>query len=197
MAQPDEHQHTVKTNPNWVDIGTLIVLTVTLVVVGLYTREAHRQSDLIQQTFDITSRPLLSAMFRNIQNPKAGSKLTFELVIKNLGKSPTKAHSKPSATYSLVKIDSPPEASTEDIQLVWPNSQVVAKGESLEPITDGQFSDMRAGRGWLYLRAIVTYDRFHTAICTEYTIKPHPSKPDAFITDPTGLCADQKTNDAN
>jgi hypothetical protein len=56
MVETNEEQRRPTQEPNWVDIGTLIVLTLTLMAVGFYACEAHRQSDTLTKNFSETVR---------------------------------------------------------------------------------------------------------------------------------------------
>lgn len=198
MPQADDDKNGAKHKPNWVDIWTFIVLTVTLVVGLFYAGFAFQQNELTRVSLDIASRPLLSAGFEMpIPAPQAGKIWTTHIRIENLGKSPTKAHIRTNIVYSLTKIDSPPLSTKERIQLVWPGKGVGELSESDDPITDGQINDMKAGRGWLYQRALITYDHYFTAICTESTIKANPTQSDGFIVHINGICSDQKSTDAS
>jgi hypothetical protein len=196
MPQPDKKGNSARKEPNWVDVGTLIVLTLTLIAVGLYTHAAYVQSELVKQSIDISSRPLLSARYDRRHNPKIGEKFTYDLYINNLGKSPTKAHTRGIVRYSLERISNTTSLATEKVQLVWPGYGVHETIESSDNLTEGQISDMRAGKGWLYVKAEITYDSFYTIICTEYTIRADPAKLESFIIESVGLCADPKSNDA-
>ena len=62
MPKPDEHKNHRTQNPNWVEISTLIVLTITLCGVLWYTCEAHRQNNLTESSLGIMKEQM------NIEN---------------------------------------------------------------------------------------------------------------------------------
>jgi hypothetical protein len=66
-----------------------------------------------------------------------------------------------------------------------------------DDITEGQLNDIKAGRGWVYVRVWITYGEYHSGICTQYAVRAHPSIANYFEITNTVLCEDHKTNDAN
>jgi hypothetical protein len=184
----EENRRTQK--PNWVDKGTLFVLTVTLVAVVFYTREAHQQTGLIRQSFEVNSRPYLSithAGFSYPENP--GDIFHWTIQVSNLGKTPANATIRAITVYSLTKVPSPQLPAKEHREIVWPGSTVRYWADS-EPLTEGQISDMKAGRGWLYVRTLVTYGDYRTATCNTYTLKPLAGEPMRFDETQMGTCDD-------
>ena len=197
MPKTDEYQPASNQQPNWVEVSTLIVLTMTLIAGSVLAVFAYQQNELTRTALEISSRPLLSAAFAGHARTKSGEKSDTTVLIDNLGKSPTKAHIRATTTYSLTNLDTPPLSSSEDVQIVWPGKGIVSLVEFERVLTDKQISDMKTGRGWIYRRVLITYGTYFTAICSQIRIKAHPSIPDRFILDNGELCSNPKTNDAN
>ncbi len=59
MPEPDEDHYSRPQKPNWVDIGTFAVLSLTLVAVIAYTCEAERQNRSLRNSIRQEAREAL------------------------------------------------------------------------------------------------------------------------------------------
>lgn len=59
MPETNKYQEPRRQEPNWVDVGTFLVLAATLIVVSIYTCEAHRQNELTREAITTQTRPYL------------------------------------------------------------------------------------------------------------------------------------------
>ena len=144
-----EKSHTTQ-KPYWVDVGSLVVLTITLVGVWYYACEAKRGNDLTERSLEINTRPYIRAIFPEVDKnqPKAGYKFIAHTMLTNLGKVPADVYVRSIAQYSLTKISSPELPVSEHRELVWPsaNMNVFVTTETLTDLTEGEVNDIRAGQ---------------------------------------------------
>lgn len=202
MPKTNEGQAASNQKPNWVEVSTLVVLTLTLIAGGILACLAYQQNQVTMRSLEINSRPYISLTLdpRSIVT-KPGGKIRIVLMLNNLGSTPADVRTKGIIIHSATKLPAPSVAAVaEDRNVVFPKEPRESGLfiYSPDPITEGQFRDMMAGTGWLYVRILSTYGVYHTEICIQY--KLHPSTTgNAITSDFTEIvqCADPKSNGAN
>lgn len=173
----------------------IVVFTVVLAAVGIQQCYILREADrpVIMTAFDVAEGYL----------PRTGEKMKVDLGLINSGRTATLAYVRSTIVYSLEAIDSPPLPTTENRQPVWPSgasSTSIVFIKSPQEITEGQLSDMRNGRGYVYVSAYIRYGKkgqYHTAICSEYKVQKTANGPVLFGRDSGGLCKDPDSNSTN
>jgi hypothetical protein len=95
MPETNEKQNRGTQKPNWVDISTLIVLTITLGGVLYYTCEADRQNALTEDSLEIMkhqmnieNRPWITVDGVNRGEFQVGEKTKIEVIFINSGNTP-------------------------------------------------------------------------------------------------------------
>jgi hypothetical protein len=176
MPQTTEDQNKRAQQPNWVDVSTLVVLTLTLIAGGILAYLAYRQNDVAQHALELNSRPYISLNLdpRSIV-AQSGQKMRINMLLRNSGGIPADMRIRGIITHSVTKLSAPSlDKSAEIRDLIFPkdpndNLQFIY---SPDPITDGQFRDMIAGTGWLYARISTLYGIYSTETCVEYKLFP-------------------------
>ena len=151
MPEPEEDKKCSNSNPNWVNVSTLVVLTATLIAGVVLAYLAYQQNELTRAALEVNSRPILTAGFLANITTQVGQKINVEAIVENVGKMPIRAHIKSNVLYSLTQMQSLGLLPAEKVQLVWPGKAIKHTAESGETLTEGQLADLRAGRGWLYV----------------------------------------------
>src|SRR5712691_8862846 len=107
MPETGKEQNRPAQKPNWVDIGTFGVLTLTLIVVGIYTCEARRQNGLTQRVIETQTRPFLVVKFLpeefgyKVSPPPVDERraLSVSFQVEDYGKLPATAEVRSVAVY--------------------------------------------------------------------------------------------------
>src|ERR1700732_378605 len=103
MPEADEDQQTRPRKPNWVEIGTLAVLSITLIGVWVYACEAHRANKLTAEAIEINSRPLVVVAGYSENGGKNSVACAYA---RNLGKSPAITMMRKYAGFSTIRLPS-------------------------------------------------------------------------------------------
>lgn len=201
MPESHKHEYTSAQKPNWVDIGTFIVLSVTLLAVIFYACEAHRQNELTKNIIRMNSRASIGGVWDSHKVvPQVNQKFNIPLGLINFGQS-TVADVTTIAVYTLDKIPEPSLASAETIRkFVWPRPiGNLFDTYSDDAVTDAQLNDMRAGRGWLLVKTVIVYGPYTTKMCTSLPLQPSQNGPLKFgraelCSAPKSNCVDEECN---
>jgi hypothetical protein len=126
--------------------------------------------------------------------------------IANSGRFPADAQVRSALKYNARRTDDTPAFSAPaEHKFVWPNlSEDVAVNGS-EPLTGGQFEDVKAKVGFIYVRTEIVYGDHFTKLCEWFSIRgaaeyPNANNPPdelAKLGENRGVCTDPSTNDAN
>lgn len=168
MPSADQHDGQGRRKSSYSEIYTAVVLTLTLLVVAVYTYYAREQARLTYESL----RPFLHAGF-NLQTPMAGEPLRASVFVENVGNTPTAATITGRVLYTLQPITDLIEPDRPvGRQQIFPNAARPTRFEldGTEDVTAGQISDMTAGIGLVYAVALVEYSGYTTRICTKIEI---------------------------
>lgn len=148
----------------------MAVLTVILAIT------AYRQADVAMRALELTARPYISlSLYPQSVVTQTGQKLRIEISFTNLGGTPADTRINGIIIHSVTKLPAPTlAAATEHRELKFPKEPRESALFIYSPdrITEGQFRDMMAGTGYLYVRVLATYGIYHTEICDEYKLIP-------------------------
>lgn len=195
---------------NFIDVCTLIVLTITMVAVVWYTWEADRQNQFNQRVIETASRPYLAVSAHeqgfstSIRSASAGGVIpVVPFYVVNHGKLPADAHIRSSVVYSKSRIGGIDGLGgiREKHRFIFSETNgdaLVALGR--DALTSGQLDDIQNGIGFIYLAVEVDYGNYFTRICQEYPIAPSEDSGPVRSGPQLGaysLCADPKSNDAD
>lgn len=183
---------------DWYQIGSLLVQTLTLVVlfitmIGIfrYADDAATANGLTRESIDSISRPYLeifvdpNQVIQRVIRIELGEAevntvgLTFR--VPNNGKLPAQATIQSIVKYSPEHLSISPDlkAAKSQSRFIWPQVYEAFTALGDDSLSPGQYSDIRAGLGFIYFKARVTYGRHATQVCWEF---------------PIGAAADVKTN---
>ena len=90
MPEPDEDHYCRPQKPNWVDIGTLAVLSLTLAAVIVYACEAHRQNVALNNSVKqqaMINRPVIIGSGVAVETSTNGIPTKVVVTIVNFGRS--------------------------------------------------------------------------------------------------------------
>jgi hypothetical protein len=181
MPEPDKKDYPPTQKPNGVEIWSAVVLTLTLIVVSIYTCEAHRQNVLTQQAIELNTRPYVGVVINGMSDvppftPAGGQKLSLAVAYINFGKLPAGVHIQRTLMLSTDRLESGPDlvgASDKREMVSPPPAMNIDNVKSPQPLTAGQVADLHDGHGgWLYFRAHMTYGSRHTDVCWEWEVIP-------------------------
>lgn len=201
-----ESHHTHK--PNWVDIATSIVLVLTLLGIWDYACTARHSNELTNEALDFNTRPYIQITSSGDPSQlriKAGQTLTMGVYLYNWGRLPARTRAQGIMRYSRTRL---PNASNDGLRTlpeyyIWPGTYVngIPIGgdwvwpESPDKLTDGDITDIKVQRGWIYVEVEVSYrGRYITRICDEYPLKTDGPllKEFALCSDPQSNCTDEE-----
>jgi len=168
MPAANEDQHPRKQEPNWIDIWTFGVLTLTLVAAVFYASVAYKQWGVMERTLTASERAweLLDSvdLKRTVRLPD-GKTTRYQIIFRNFGKGPA------------TDVSSCAEA-TEERKPNWKSyicdihTEIVAPpgGEVYITVDGPAFPDLVKQ---VYIRGAVKYlDQFGIARHTEYCTSP-------------------------
>jgi hypothetical protein len=194
--------------PNWVEVGTLVLLALNLIAVGVYAYEAYKQNALTGQAIEVQSRPYLACGFSpdRLQTGNGGVAISWPLNMTNSGKLPGNGYIKAAVAYSTTDLTAGPSLDASCVHeqhiVVWPGGTDTSTiAHSCEGFTAGQLSDFRAGAGWVFTAADVKYGQgHHTHVCYKFkaasdqtAIPPNGLVPPTNLRAPE-LCTDPTSN---
>lgn len=144
------------------------------------------------------NRPFIAAGFfpEGGGVPQTGKKLRYGLKLINSGKTAAMVRIRSVIAYSL-KPEAPALPDVETPQLVWPGINTNEDVWGVEEMTEGQMKDMEAGRGYIAVRAVITYGKYHTNICTILETKKATDANAPAQGTGWYLCKEPGTNDVN
>jgi hypothetical protein len=142
------------------------------------------QTTLTRQAVDSASRPYLQIFVdsnaiqqvERVRGEGAFQTIGLQFEILNIGKLPANAKTRSLVQYSATKLSVVPGLDSIDAEarFIWPSlmpyDHLTAYGT--DPITPGQFNDIRAGLGYVYFRADAIYGEHFTRVCWELPITP-------------------------
>ena len=182
---------------------TIIVLICTLLAVDRYTNEAHTANTLTKQILDANTRAYIQITPNGDPSRtriQAGKTLAIGAYLYNWGKQPARTSAQGITRYSRTRLANGAGEGLRKLPdyYIWPGTYVngVQSGgdyirpESLESLTDGDITDIKAKRGWIYIEVEVRYGNgYITRICDEYPLQTN----DPLFMD-FELCSDPQSN---
>lgn len=159
----------IETKTYHVNLASTIILGITMVAVIAYAFQACRQSNAIQKSVEVATRPILgvyiipSETVQQVTKPSekgyrdfdTGEKviktvgLSFQLL--NTGKLPVNAQIWTVVKYSSAPLKAAPslDSAEHSVRFIWPATIPYENLQALgnDPLTQGQFNDIRQGWG--------------------------------------------------
>jgi len=184
-----------RTEANWVDIATFVVLLLTLIAVALYTWEAMVAIALTRRALETDFRPYIRPIpYDRSIALFSGRPIQVDVRFANLGRRSVCVRSRGSVTYSQSHLDKGSLRFSElPARFIWPgdspDKETHVEINSNEVLDDKQREDMNEGRGWLYVNVEVKYEDYMTRICYEYPFVTH-----ALVLGNPKLCSDTSSN---
>jgi len=168
MPEPTKYEQSGQTKPNWVDISTLVVLTLTLGGVFWYAYEARTMNEL-------TRRPYVGVELENTDRPplQTGQAVRIPLHYLNFGKLPADARVMTAVVFSQSHLKSGPDfsESLEYHLLIWP-PPILNPGDvfSARKVIEEHLMALDKGHegGWVYLHVRILYGGHRTEVCLEW-----------------------------
>ena len=188
----DRQPADIKTKTYYVNFASTIILGITMVAVIAYAFQACRQSNAIQESVEVATRPILEVYIipnetvQEVTKPSekgyrdfdTGEKviktvgLSFQLL--NTGKLPTNAQIWTVVKYSSAPLKAAPSLDSVEhsVRFIWPATTPYENLQALgdDPMTPGQFNDIRQGVGFIYFRIKIEYGSYRTGICWAFAI---------------------------
>jgi hypothetical protein len=185
--------------------SNLIIAFATVFIAGLtiiLAITATRQTDVAMRALELNSRPYIAfTIHPDTFYVKPDERMRATITFRNFGSTPAEVNIRGVFAYSLTKLSAPSLVGIkEEPHLVIPKSpdQNIDFLYSPEKITEGQFTDLLNGKGFLYIHILATYGIYHMEICDEYGLTKSPTG--------TGVhgnfsdmhrCEDKTSNSAN
>jgi hypothetical protein len=217
MPESDKGNNGAERKPNWeerwtlwVNAGTLGILTLTLIAVIIYARELHHANVLARQALDMDTRPYVDITPNcdlSHLTIESGKPLTLRVYLYNYGRLPTRTSTQGGVHYSRTRL---PNGSEDGLlnspdQYIWPGTYVngaqiggvYVLPESRDNLTDGDITDIKERKGWIYLEVETSYGNgYVTRICDEYPVDTGGQlfSEVALCSDPRSNCTDNDCN---
>jgi hypothetical protein len=172
--------------PNWVDKWTFYFSVLGVVAVCFYGYQAWVANGLTRRLIGENSRPFIQIdvaaeqqvkqITRIIAPETTISTIGVEFTLANIGKLPGKGILQSIIAWSPTPLSEPPDISRAEAHevFVWPNVGDFPRiAYGVDNMTDGQYSDLRKGTGYIYFRARLIYgeaQEYSTSVCWQISL---------------------------